>query len=788
MGKFDSSNIKLLRGSGTSSDILTLTKPNSHGISFNSLDKFVLNGRSLKIINTGNFYGESNKAAQTIVIKSSNIQLNAEIELIGEPADIIFLSPQSVSCDGCVLKEFSRITFATANSTVNATSNKIGNLTPVIDKSVVVKNLHAPGALSVDILSDSLTLGDINTNLRANRLPQGGYEMSDSGTHTIGSGSINIFHGELTIDYENQKIIKVLYEDKWLDLTINDVNLTASTIKVASSGSIKFARNSSSDPITVLDTSANALSSGTYRGHFQPVQEGITLTAFNGVISNYGKIKTEGKLNLISGKMLFNAGELEATDIKIVTGTSIYNTYSSTSNTTGSIKAHRDLNVSSGKIYNQNNGQIRGHSIILATEQEIINQNSASIVGSDVELYSKNSIVRNGSAYSYEPDDDESLDKNINWLQEEDDLDIGLLGFTGLYEGHKLNFSPAALIFGHNVKIIANRFENINPYFVWKKNANAWDNGIPLNSFKSKQVAVYGENSLLIDAPKYVLNVSAVMGVNSESGLLRINSNFVDNERYRVYAFADYIQTDTEKKLVADLHFYSPPGFIYSFGNFHAKGNTGFTNNTGFFQVFGDATFDYPAAKVKSIGINMGDELREKITTQYFDNSGYCHYLQLWSTSSTPVDCPTTASTTTINNSIVSVDPKQQETLFHVAGNVAANQAELVLGNHDPLYRVKELALIDFARRDAKTYDEGRFVSFDGFTENPENGDVSINYTVNRKHCWYEKSDYFCTNSNLPVKDVVWDADKFWAEVKSYIDKFNVTIQRWIDSVIAFFS
>ncbi|WP_038891999.1 hypothetical protein, partial [Vibrio campbellii] len=78
------------------------------------------------------------------------------------------------------------------------------------------------------------------------------------------------------------------------------------------------------------------------------------------------------------------------------------------------------------------------------------------------------------------------------------------------------------------------------------------DAGIRVNGIKANQVAIEAERSLKLKASGYVLNSSAIMGLNG-GGEFLVNSPIFSNERYEIsfesypYRVVEYSQDDSKK-------------------------------------------------------------------------------------------------------------------------------------------------------------------------------------------------------------------------------------------------
>ncbi|HGF5257930.1 TPA: FhaB protein, partial [Vibrio parahaemolyticus] len=276
--------------------------------------------------------------------------------------------------------------------------------------------------------------------------------------------------------------------------------------------------------------------------------------------------------------------------------------------------------------------------IDVETEKSIYNSFGGKVLGKNVTLYSKSGAVINGSL----------IDKVV-YL--DDVLTIGGEGYEvkkqfGIW--HELQekikedkntktrianansaSTVSASILADNLTIQARRIENINPYRLKKSNSVNWDAGIRVNGIKANQVAIEAERSLKLKASGYVLNSSAIMGLNG-GGEFLVNSPIFSNERYEIsfesypYRVVEYSQDDSKKNEIGHytsgtetkILTYSPPGRVFSFGDFQfSRGGTSdpkkvqsskLFNEVSYFQAFKDARFFN--STIKSIGLEIGTD------------------------------------------------------------------------------------------------------------------------------------------------------------------------------------
>ena len=763
------SNVEILSSASGTSKLLFLAPPNAYGASYNYFPNFSTE-EELAIMNLD----DSGDAAKVIIVRAPNITLAHKVKVVGSPADLLFIANSKVTCNNCEFIESPRILLAAAKTSVSATSRQVGDLKA--SGSVYIRNLKAPGALSLDVVANRTNISGMTTNLTAKRHPNGGYEVSDSGNVVIGAGGINLFNGNVTVNYESQRLVNATVSYYPVELANS---IKAAAINISSTGQIKISTNAK------LDTRSELLSTANYQGNFQPIVEGIRINYFgaNSVISNGGELRSDNDIELNSLGVISNGGVIVGKDIQLVAGKVLRNEGANKA----LIKAFDELKITAQQVTNFNSARIRGERISIAAEKSVINKWGGSIIGRYLDMHSQTSIIRNGSRYAYIPDNDESETLRLDKLTKQDTFDIGFSHANERFDGSRVR-SSAALIFGSRVTISAKRFENINPYFVWRKSKAHWQEGISLDANQARQVGVYAEKSLEIDAPEYLLNASAIMGVNEDGGVMRLHSNLIDNERYKVHSSVDIVADGEDKKLEASLSFYSSPGFIYSFGRFESKGKTGFLNNTGFFQVFGDAHFDFPDGSVKSIGIELSDEQHTKMIKVVNPDYDSCMDEIIIEGISREPDMCGERMVYVPDTQVKITNVKQRETLFHIAGNVMANQAKLVLENYDAVEEVKTLAFKNYVEDYFNKHSE-TLVEIKSISENKRTGEVQIEAKYKKHVCYKEDPGEVAHPVDNPItcgyvtptKTINLSYQQAWEQLKRYVDKMNQVIQNWID-------
>jgi hypothetical protein len=691
-----------------SADLVHVRAANGSGISFNSFDAFTISDRPLKLVNVIRQSDPTLESeARLIVVLADTISIHNEIEIVGPASDILFLSTSSsggITCSNCAFKNVHRITLASANPKVafNDAMSAIGTLRSS-NAAVSVNNLFAPGALSLELLANVVSMqGEVSLHQSASKDFFGGYSQALNGAFTIGTGSVNVLIGDMDWDYESQFMQK-LYprsENRTIGGTIK-----ALAVKMTSSESVSISS-------TIL-THADMVSTIRYRGQTHVSDEFITLQSLGGGLTLSGTFESSGNLvfnangNLTLEKQLIAASD----DQSFIAKDTILNK--------ADISGDR-IDMAGGNVINRGRIQSLENTYIFA-EKNIANEYGGVIIGEDVNLQAKLGTVRNGSRFPYltQPADSETVDLF--------DLDIADLTPTssthlGTFYNEGLDVStnqareaaPAsyAHILGTRVEIKAAAFENINPY--WAR-IDKGAKTVVLNRNHINQVTVSGEESLLIDAKNYVLNTSAIIRLNSEAGLLGISTGILTNERYRTLNLLDKVtqsgSTQQSTTYVTRAHTYSPAGIIVSMGDLELDASVGFLNNTAYLEVFGDAKFK--TGTINDIGLAQGGvgETSTFVCTinnrLRFEPMEFCRF--------------NTATTVEV--------PKELDSMFFVHGYVAGEQAAFASYNYNPLDTYKEMAAENVIQREliSQYGEEGSTLKNGYLKQNTYNYDIQGN-------------------------------------------------------------
>ncbi|MEX2964623.1 hypothetical protein [Microbulbifer sp. TYP-18] len=657
-------------------DNLIIRPPNSAGISVNRFSTFLVSNKSLRILNLPELSGSGVTPAKLVVIHSGSLSLANSIELVGEPADILFITDStsaSISCSGCSFSNFQRIALAAGklDQTLADDAGSIGEIQ--LSGTVNISQLSAPGALSIDTFGRYMVLnGEINTHQNASRTGDGDYVSDVSGRHKIGGGSVNLYLGNYELEFESGRITQI-------------PNVAQPSTSIPLNGSIRSTTvtatmaNAWYRIETDIDTSSDLVFSTNYRNTPVINEESILIQSFSSPLVVNSRLESDNSVTLQSydSMILGSSAEVTAHTLSAIAKNQIINDAKVL--TTKAEIAANDL---------FNKGQIEGLAgVDISVDGNLLNSFGGIIQGNLVNLESKQGLIRNGSRTPFLSEYNQ-YNNLLSWdIDNISAAELGTFYALGLAEneaqGKQKASSLSASVLSSQLKIKAKAFENINPYYVYRAPEEDWSNGIPLNAALANQVMVSAETQLFIKADNYVVNSSAVMRLN-QLGAVFIDTSLLSNERYR----SQILIEQESGQWTENFYYYSPPGLIHTFGDFNLKATTGFINNTAFFEVFGNATLDTPT--LKELGVAISQASYETYSTVYqtclvkFAN-GYC---------AEPGE-PNVVETT-----VVRVNQDEKESLFHVEGNFVGPQTTVNFSKHDPIAYYQNLALADYKSRE----------------------------------------------------------------------------------------
>ena len=631
-----SSQIKFISSSSYPADFLYVEPPSASGISINRFSSFSVSGKALSIVNPGSI----GVTPTTIVIIADDIYLRDKIDIVGDAADIVFLTPDSggkIECTSCAVHNALRLTLAVTSEEPDLSSSKLGvfKVSGNGGGKVTIDGMSAPGAINVDVLSGKVfTDGSVSLHQSVNRDSRGGYVADENGSLVMGTGSLQFLIGTNHWNYDDQVLVGLSYSTA----TTSEISgtLKAVGIKLTSSGPLNID--------ATMDTTTDAVSTVRYKGIVLASPEQVHISDFSSSslglsglsINSHGNvsIKTENNLTLPL------SSNLVGSDVELISDKAIYNY----GNTLGD-----KLAVGGAEVFNE--GQFEANSTLeIWSDEWIINRSGGLIMADVIRMETgetNNSFVINGSRTPYEQDPNGLLDIDEQYFDSIDHTKIGTYYTAGLH--NVSNFSglstppeTSAHILGRNITIKTQAFENINPYFELIEEFGA---ALVVDRNLINQISVIAEDKLEIDAKKYILNSSALLGTEGGDSLVHLQTPTLSNERYRVLAMLDmdfYSETGdlvntgdwkngepiysndttTTETIQTKMAAFSPPGVLYSMGNFQFSSedtsnehNGLFLNSIGYFEVFKDAKFN--TGRVIDAGIENHSIVRSERVRDY---------------------------------------------------------------------------------------------------------------------------------------------------------------------------
>ncbi|WP_027707002.1 filamentous hemagglutinin N-terminal domain-containing protein [Zooshikella ganghwensis] len=523
-------------------DLVKIAATNSYGVSYNKFSSFNTFGKPVKLINDASLnLNLSSHPATVIVIETEDtngIHLEGRVEVIGRPADLIFVNKTGISCNGCSFNDSPRVVFGTGQIDL-ADDGAIDKIT--VDSghiSIEQGGLKTSGATFLDFISYGMSIyGDVSTSSKAKPLVNGEYETDENGSLDIIGGDIQVLLGKNQYKYSSAKsTVLGRIENDYTALQGNDAKIIAGGIKINSTvfgGKVELPME--------LTTVGDLTMSSQYRGKNIIPDDSIHIKT-NGVVIVDGTLTATDQVSIDS-----------TSSIRInKNSTGLPNIMANTVNI-ASVEYFTNLgNISSNKIYIAglsivNEGHIEGQEVVyLSGTERVFNQFGGTVYGENIALLSE-SLIRNGSRKVYK------LEQRKNRRRKR-----SLLVRKPLKEGIFFKNPPdpenteqvipdnlKASIIGKNVNIKSSTFENINPYSVVCTDNKDFKSGgehitarmgncgdIKIDSLKASQVSVSASNSILIDAPITVLNSSSV--IETVSGDLKIITANLINERYHL--------------------------------------------------------------------------------------------------------------------------------------------------------------------------------------------------------------------------------------------------------------
>ncbi|WP_039914194.1 Ig-like domain-containing protein [Cellvibrio mixtus] len=636
------------------SDMLTVNASNNSRISYNKFSKLLLN-RPLKIINRSDVYANG-IVPQLIVVDADQVELNAGIEIIGEPADLLIINSSTsnnIRCKNCGFINVQRAVLAVATpaAALSAAMTQVGQLQTRVAGTVDINNLQASGVVSLEVIADRVvTKGQINTQQYARQSTEVNSQSivepvldfvvtPDINSVVVGSGGVSLLQGNFSVNYETMALENTVAGTGVMDL---QAAIYSGAIKVFAADAIQLGGN--------LSTRSSHRAAQIYRGQLRAQEEQIQLktiaqaTTAPGLRIS-GNVLSDAKVSVIGHSAdIRPTGSIQAHSVKMELIGQLMNrgfirgyVRATTEN---AANGEAMLELGAGSV--DNRGEIRGvfnnlvmvggatsieGKINIASEGDVYNRFGGSITAKTINIIAKGKI-RNGSLYAF--DDTASGGKESTTV-----INIAPHDTSRLSTHDQLNFSlneaplknTTARIAGDEVTLQAARsVENINPYTEPYSSAAVEISSASEEAERhANDVEIEAVNKLQIFSNTYVLNSSAKLGVSQPGAthLLAIKAPQVRNERYYtnliVETFSDFTEVkaqsngrdatvqDWAKGIQSRYGFYSPPGYIYSFArvelDFGDTGN-GLLNNISYVDFYSDLKV-FGLGKITTRGISL---------------------------------------------------------------------------------------------------------------------------------------------------------------------------------------
>jgi hypothetical protein len=698
-------------------DSVILTPPNDSGISYNRFVNFDVD-RPLNIVNVPKKDYDTDSVveeAQLIVIEAENLSIQSEIELVGRATDVIFISPTSdglVECINCQLTNFNRITLAVAEiegKVLNSLPN-IGELDALSGGKVYIDNVIASGAISLDVLADTIThKGHTTTHQRVFKDFSGKYTNDINGNLTVGIGSTHLMLGKITWDYDAQKISSV-ERDAQRTRTPLYGKITSTKVKISSSHDIGLA--------TLIDTRSDLLSSVRYKEQNRVAKESLDIQTFDDNKKSFirSNLYSQGSISIKTNGALVITDEVvvQSPKINLIVGETFFNKSSIESDV---------INLAANHFVNH--GYVYGlKTLSIWSKNNLVNEFGGELVGRTIRLQTENGFVRNGSRTPWVSDVEEienrlfytGYDINEAYNNSTSELGTYYKEELGIEDDKKRVRAEVthAYISGVNIQISGNGFENINPYW---ESVGGDNDSIELKQHLMNQVVVSAESHLKVVVNTPITNSSAIIKVNQSDGIMELSAPSIANDRYRTLSLLEAVSSESgpscgficfgwqDKTLSSEtdtvsvkIYAYSPPGIIFSAGHLNMDASLGFLNNVSYLEVMGNAQFK--TSSINDIGYetqSMTRTVSEVIKREYIcdrrnnsNNNNLFNWLHggafIWSVNVvvpklTP-ECYKDNQETITN--ITVPHPEELDSLFFIHGHAVGSDDSFTSKNHQP--------------------------------------------------------------------------------------------------------
>ena len=770
-------------------EVMTIASPNNAGISVNRFNNFVVDTAPLNIVNQiGN---DVENPARLIVVIADDIVLRNRIEVVGRYADVLFLSEKSdgrIECNNCSFKNMYRIGLGVNDGLIGFSQGDdfIGNIYSSQQGTIELNNLYAPGAVSLDVIAGRVnTNGFVDLNTRVNVSEAGSYRTHKEGNFRIGTGSINLMVGEFIWHYDANTVVDYTKGDT---VSVLDGDLNAQSVKL-----------SAASPVTIkasINTLNHLVSTVSYGGYTHVADQQVNVNSYANASLNLDEasIVSQGLVNINS-----------LSDLNISAGTAIEGNYVGFI-AGGNLRMLGNTQAENIKFAADN---VINNGLLLAAQQVkgwadgyLINQNGGEILSDTVVLHTDKapgSYILNGSRTPYKSISSELLPVDADYYINADAAKLGTFYTIGLdndadFANETRADKTHAHIRGKYIEINTTAFENINPFY-----QKVESRVIPLQRKYHSQVSLIAEDTLKVSTDQYIVNASAFMGAQRETSTVELKSGVIVNERYRVLSIQDMVTFDndevrqegivqvdgtTSEVLLTRIGVYSPPGMLFSLGNFKAQAQELFLNSLGYFEIFGNADID--SLQLNDVGMSHRKFQRDMAVGTVFTH--FCDPCQF------PIE------------SVVQTEPEQTDSLFYVKGKFFAtatedlpnkDKQEAIFKDYEP-FRAYGLRMIDdklntsynFNYIDAppiKLSDPKYAQGYQSFhTRSHEIDWENFTFTVD----WFWRYSYFDATPYIPLEQQnvyeVGSGTKTYsivAGLEEWYERFKDSVSAFLDTV-----
>ncbi len=626
-------------------DLMQITTADVNGLSINSLYQSEINNSIVKVINSSALNPKllSGGEASIILIDISNLvegaSLFSQFELVGMPAELIVISDNDFTCDGCSFKGFSRVVIAAGSPEFSGENNKLLALQANNYIRVSSNGLEAPGVSFLDIVAKNIDIsGDVSTNFMGEVDGAGKLLISEDGDLLISSGNVSVIAGKA------HYLIDTGVVDRFEDNNASRIYIAGSSTISAGSILIESLKSGKNDGGVnthgTLKTGGDRLGVTKFEGRTIVPDGAINIRGFqvdiSGMVNAEGKLLVESRSSLDVGslKTEFESLPSDSNFIKIagltnekdteLSGRAVELVAISNINNYGDISGQR-IDISAKEVLNE--GSIMADELLYINgESSIINQ-FGGLLFSKMATLESTGLILNGSNRPYRIETYISSRTRSGAVYKGGTFETLPDDPDGSYPVPVDTYSANIIV--DDLEIKTGSLTNINPYFIGHTSSVNSSESY-LDEELSDQVVIAAANTLTIVAAQDVINSSAI--IEAENGKLTINSTNLTNERYRIQVDKEpgtltsqglcigLTNCTTEAGEQQFVAFTSPAGRINAGENSIFIVSNQLLNHLSFIEIWGDLHADVNA--VTQYGFKLQSSVVVIVTTQH--SKRYC--------------------------------------------------------------------------------------------------------------------------------------------------------------------